>query len=333
MASVQPISRAQFDAWTGGTRPDVELVGPGVWSIPVAFPENPLRYTLAYAIRVRAGIVLIDPGYGSDENWELLCSGLRRIGAQISEVRAVVVTHYHLDHWGNADRIAEAAGCEVVIGASEVDWYTGRHLQEFSPAEMSAWYTRLGAPAEALQRIMSTDDVHQPLMHDAPLHRLSPGEAVPFTEGILRAVGTPGHTDGHLSFLHEQHGMLFGGDHVLPTVSTNVSLTPFGSPDPLNEFLTSFDRLMKLNVDSVLPAHQYRYTGLHARITSMRATTERRLAFVRDALRQHTTVSPWEIATLIPRKRRPWEEFDALSTRLGLGEAAAYLAHLGAFVR
>lgn len=329
MDSVVPVSGAEHSAWLDGGRPVAALVRPGLWSLPVTFPDNPLRYTMSYVLEVPEGILVIDPGYGSDENWDLLRGGLREIGFGLSRVRAVIVTHYHLDHWGLADRLAEAAGCEVLLGGAELEWFAGRSAQEFSPMAMRSWYSRLGASDEVLESIASTDDVQQTLMHDAPIRVLRDGDDVPFTDGGLVAIGTPGHTDGHLSFVHRDLGVLLGGDHVLPSVSTNVSLTPFGDANPLDAFLKSFDRLRAFDGYEVLPAHQYRYTGLGARITAMRATVDRRLEFVRDALRADPGLNAWEIAARIPRKRRPWSEFDALSLRLGLGEAAAYLAFLG----
>lgn len=326
---VVPVSQAEYSAWSDGGRPASQLVRPGLWTLPVAFPDNPLRYTMSYVLEVPDGVVVIDPGYGSDENWELLRRGLQTIGFEPAQVRAVVVTHYHLDHWGLADRLAEAAECEVVLAGAEVEWFGDRSAHDFSPTAMRAWYASLGAPDELLETIASTDDVQQTLMHDASIRPLRAGDDVPFTRGALRAVATPGHTDGHLSFAHRELGVLLGGDHVLPSVSTNVSLTPFGDANPLGAFLGSFDGLREFAEYEILPAHQYRYTGLGGRLAAMRDTVERRLAFVRDARRADPRASAWEIAARIPRKRRPWAEFDALSLRLGLGEAAAYLAHLG----
>lgn len=333
MNAVAPSSSQQFADWQNGRMPRPEELRPGLWSIPVAFPDNPLRYTLSYALRTAEGAVVIDPGYGSDENWNTLLAGLANAGIEVADVRAVLVTHYHLDHWGIADRLAEAAGCRVWFSQSEHAWFANRSFSEFSPTSMRAWYRSLGAPEEMLERVSLTDDVQQTFMHDAEVRLLEDGDRIPGTADALRARATPGHTDGHLSFVHEDLGLLFGGDHVLPSVSTNVSLTPFGAADPLGAFLTSLEELRSLAHLEVLPAHQYRYRGLGARIDRMSATIHDRLDFVRALLGEEPRLTAWEVASRIPRKRRSWEQFDALSLRLGLGEAAAYLAHLGRLTR
>lgn len=333
MSAVAPSSSQQFADWLNGRTPRPEELRPGLWSIPVAFPDNPLRYTLSYALRTAEGAVVIDPGYGSDENWNTLVAGLANAGIEVADVRAVLVTHYHLDHWGIADRLAEAADCLVWFSQSEYAWFANRSFSEFSPTLMRAWYRSLGAPEAMLERVSLTDDVQQTFMHDAEVHLLEDGDSIPGTAGALRARATPGHTDGHLSFVHEDLGMLFGGDHVLPSVSTNVSLTPFGAADPLGAFLASLEELRSLAHFEVLPAHQYRYRGLGARIDRMSATIHERIDFVRELLGEEPRLSAWEVASRIPRKRRTWDQFDALSLRLGLGEAAAYLAHLGRLIR
>ena len=47
--------------------PPVELVRPGLWSIPVPIPNNPLRYVLVYAFETDRGPYLIDAGWNTDD--------------------------------------------------------------------------------------------------------------------------------------------------------------------------------------------------------------------------------------------------------------------------
>ncbi|MGA7206887.1 MAG: hydroxyacylglutathione hydrolase, partial [Specibacter sp.] len=66
----------QFKAWQEKAMPPVEEVRPGVWSIPVPFPGNPMRYTLAYLLKGDGEAALVDPGWDSDEGWDALVAGL-----------------------------------------------------------------------------------------------------------------------------------------------------------------------------------------------------------------------------------------------------------------
>ena len=100
----------QHAAWQAGTLPDVEKVRPGLWSIPVPIPNNPLRYVLVYGLELDDGLALIDAGWNCDEAWQALNLGLAHAGGSIADVRAVLVTHLHPDHHGLAGRVRAASG-------------------------------------------------------------------------------------------------------------------------------------------------------------------------------------------------------------------------------
>ena len=56
--------------------PPVEQVRPGLWSIPVPIPNNPLRYVLVYLFELDNGVALVDAGWNTDEAWQALNDGL-----------------------------------------------------------------------------------------------------------------------------------------------------------------------------------------------------------------------------------------------------------------
>ena len=90
--------------------PPVEKVRPGLWSIPVPIPDNPLRYVLVYAFELDNGIAIVDAGWNTEDAWSALNNGLAEAGGSIADVRAVLVTHIHPDHYGLAGRVREESG-------------------------------------------------------------------------------------------------------------------------------------------------------------------------------------------------------------------------------
>ena len=66
---------AQRAAWVDGGMPEVERVRPGLWSIPVPIPINPLRYVLVYALELHNGVAIIDAGWNTDEAYDALSAG------------------------------------------------------------------------------------------------------------------------------------------------------------------------------------------------------------------------------------------------------------------
>jgi hypothetical protein len=84
---------AQREAWVAQRIPPIEEVRPGLWSVPVPIPYSPLRYTLCYLIAADPGLIVVDPGWGSEDGWQALTTGLIRAGATAVDVTGVVATH------------------------------------------------------------------------------------------------------------------------------------------------------------------------------------------------------------------------------------------------
>ena len=101
---------AQKAAWQNKVLPPVERLGADVWSIPVPFPNNPMRYTLSYLVVGDGEAVLIDPGWDSDAGMDHLVAGLRQAGLGVTDLTGIVATHFHSDHLGMAARLRTVRG-------------------------------------------------------------------------------------------------------------------------------------------------------------------------------------------------------------------------------
>src|ERR1700761_3613947 len=82
----------QREAWLSRELPPAELVVPGVWSVPVPIPDNPLRYVLSYLIEHSSGFVLVAPGWDAPASWQALTGGLAACSVPVGAVTAVLVT-------------------------------------------------------------------------------------------------------------------------------------------------------------------------------------------------------------------------------------------------
>jgi len=80
-ARMRVTGTAQHEAWQARVLPPVEQVRPGLWSVPVPIPDNPLRYTLSYAFTSDTGPVIVDPGWDSAAGRQALTAGLTAAGA------------------------------------------------------------------------------------------------------------------------------------------------------------------------------------------------------------------------------------------------------------
>ncbi len=90
-----------------------ERVLPGVWRLRLPLPWPGVPHCNAWAIASGDGIVLFDTGMATDDGLRQLELASPRSGFGLADVRLVVCTHSHTDHYGLAGPIVDAAGCEL----------------------------------------------------------------------------------------------------------------------------------------------------------------------------------------------------------------------------
>ena len=318
----------QRQAWIDGVLPPVEQLRPELWSVPVPMPNNPLRYVLVYLLAVPDGLVLVDAGWDTEEAWSALVSGIEAAGYALRDVRGVLVTHVHPDHYGLAGRVQEASGAWVALHRADeallrdrCDEDGMRGLVELTRAHL----VRCGVPDGAVDELSTASPGIRHLVRTAEVDvLLEDGDRVAIAGWDLRAIWTPGHSPGHLCFFDRDRQLLLSGDHVLPRISPAVTVHPQQRPSPLADFLDSLDKVTRLPVDEVLPAHEYRFRGLDDRVAGLVRHHETRLAEVLAAVHDRPGRTAWDIAQLLTWAR-PWDTIPPFLRRSAAGETLAHL--------
>lgn len=318
--------------------------GGGVWSVRVPIPDNPLGHTLVYLLDTDSGPVLVDTGWDDPTAWDTLVAGLAECGTGVGDVRGVLVTHHHPDHHGLSARVRDASGAWIAM--HEADAQVVRRTREYPSARwydyLAAKLTAAGAPAAHVAPLLAERDAGRapklPLL--APPDRtITPGELLDLPGRRLRAIWTPGHTPGHVCLhLEEDHpdglrgsGRLFSGDHVLPGITPHIGL--YEDPDdrsgdgtdPLGDYLGSLERVGRLGVAEVLPAHQHAFPHASARVRELLAHHEQRLTDLCALLTAPRT--PWQLAERM-RWNRPWADIPYTSRNIAVSEAEAHVRRL-----
>ena len=265
--SVVVTGRAQQRAWRAREFPPVEQVTPGVWSVPVTMPDNPLRYTLCYLLLADDGAVVVDPGWESEAGWEDLLRGLRTAGVAADRVTGIVVTHVHLDHHGLSQRLSEASGAWIAMHAEEVQNLPARIGEAIGgTAGVRAWLARCGLPADVAADVIPEGNLRLGLFRMAePDVLLNDGDLLDLPGRRVRVVWTPGHTPGHICLHDGDYDLLLTGDHLLPRISPNIGLAPGSLDSPLTSYLESLGAMHGYAEAEALPAHEYRFRGISAR--------------------------------------------------------------------
>jgi glyoxylase-like metal-dependent hydrolase (beta-lactamase superfamily II) len=308
--------------------PPVERVRPGLWSVPVPIPNNPLRYVLVYVFDTDRGPYLVDAGWNTDDAYSTLVSGLGEAGFDIGDVQGVLVTHIHPDHYGLAGRIRNASGAWIALHPADAALIQDRYEQPDDLIErVGTMLRRDGAPPEEIETLQNASmPVRGWVDAVTPDVLIEDGDRPEVPGWELTAIWTPGHSPGHLCFFESANQLMLSGDHVLPRITPNISLHPQAGPDPLGDYLRSLDKVGEYHAHEVLPAHEHRFADLRGRVAELKGHHEARFEEVLTAIGGGYTTA-WEIASQMTWSR-PWEEYRGWERRAAAGETKAHLTYL-----
>lgn len=295
---MESTSAAQFDASAAFGVPGLERVRDDVWALGQPMPGEHLPASLLYLLRDSSGgFHVIDPGTDGDDNWGRLVDALASLDARPEEIRSVTVTHLHADHLGMATRIQHASGATLALHHAEAAAL--QTLAEHPPTrEATAQQAReWGVPVERSAELVAVADAMPPVIVPAIDLLLSNGDRLDVPGFALDVVHTPGHTPGHLCLRDTGRGLLFSGDHLLPTVFSGLGLGGASTTNPLADYLQGLERISRPGGFEVLPGHGFRFMGVAERAAETAEHHLRRTAQVRAAVAADPSLSIWEIAS------------------------------------
>jgi glyoxylase-like metal-dependent hydrolase (beta-lactamase superfamily II) len=210
-------------------------------------------YTNWYLLEAGGRLTVLDAGLPGD--WGDFCSALARLGHTPADIDAVLITHHHLDHAGNAERL-RSSGARVLAHQADAPYLRGeKHLGRGGLVQYlwRPWYAFYMGSYVA-KGITRTPPV-------AELHNLADNEVLD-VPGTPRVIHAPGHTAGSCALFLEDRSLLFSGDAL---VTLDVARGPRGRRGPqiargpftadADLALQSLDELAATNAETVLPGH------------------------------------------------------------------------------
>ena len=304
-----------------------ERVLPGVWRLRLPLPWPGVPHGNAWAVKAGDGVVLFDTGMHQPGSTMELERALAMCGLGIGEVRLVVCTHAHSDHYGQAASICERAGCELWMHPKYEHMSVEAADPEATLQRRIEVARQSGVPEEPLRRYAAERKGHESSIAAVrpPDRALVPGVEVMTDLGPWTVHETPGHAPSHVCLFQPERRLLISGDHLLGRISLFFD---FGySPDPVGEFVRSLDVVQRLGARLCLPGHGRTFTDVLAHIEGNRELVAERLERVAAAIASE----PLTAFEIVPRI---YDE--ELATHGGpwlLSETLAMLTHLQALAR
>ncbi len=296
------------------------------FAIPVPFPDagGPVN---AYAIEDEGGSwTLFDSGVGTAEGAAALDAQLGEARLSLDKLSRVIVSHGHVDHYGNAERLARATGVPVWLHRDEVERSCGDGRWFIELEAHRGYYRKLGVPEVEIDAMVKAGDTGKSYavqLDERRLCFLAEGQAFRFARFEATVLHLPGHTPGLVCLHAEEPRLLFSDDHLLAATSPNPLLDfAFGEGETkfraLSRYLQSAARVKALELDAVLPGHGASFRGHRALLDGLEGFYARRQGKVRARLTQGPATAFELVAHVFPR-------WDAMRLYLMLSEVVGAL--------
>ena len=212
-----------------------------------------LEFGQAYLWNDAGALTFVDTGIATSGGE--IASAIEELGFRTSDVKRVVLTHFHEDHCGGAAEISGWGDVSVLAHRLEAPVIRGER-----PAPPPLFTDE----ERALHRSLGAH-----LLPPAPACRvdreLEDGDLIDVGGGA-RVIHTPGHTDGSIAVHLPRAGVLFTGDTVAH-VGGRVMPGVFNLDRA--EMLRSFRRLAEIDVPLACVGHGEPITDAHAALTKV----------------------------------------------------------------
>lgn len=181
------------------------------------------------------GLIMFDSGY--QESLYLVIHHMNMLGLDIRDVKYIFHTHGHIDHAGATAALKKITDAKAAIGKEDREYVNGeRDLSYAKELDM--------------EMIFFEPDI-----------LLSDGDVITLGKTSVRAVATPGHTEGAMSYIFnvndgdkEYIAGLHGGMGI--NTMNKAFLDKYGlSYDCRDKFRAAMDRLKEEKVDIFLGNH------------------------------------------------------------------------------
>lgn len=204
-----------------------------------------------YSARLKGELVLFDCGPPTEATWELLQSEI-----ELADLRHVFMTHCHIDHWGNAARLAEETDATIYLPQRDVDKMVHHQLRIQGMMKVLLDY---GFSQEYLTELRAEIDNDTVFPTYPKTYEVAETSALPAQLGI-KLLPCPGHSQSDLVYRIGNQAVT--GDVLLRGIFQSplldIDLQTFaGRFHNYQAYCNSLQNLVSLRDCQVLPGHRY----------------------------------------------------------------------------
>lgn len=300
---------------------DEELV---ISRIAIDIPIKALKKVNCYLVESRGERMLVDTGMGIE-------SVKNYVDRVFGGVNKVFATHFHVDHVGGAPEFLES-GVEVFMSRGDIGdiLYLKRDPDRYINY-IKRIHKENGVPPQLVETMFAKHPGWWRLVNSPNLENivgLDDGETVSVGDVEVEVVLTPGHTPNHACLLVRDKGIMFVGDHILSDITPNIPLIRWDI-NPLRDFVSSLEKVLRINPSIAYPAHRSIIYDVAGRIEELMVHHRNRLEEVMEILGGGVQTA-YEVASKMTWdvKFREWGEFPPSQKYFAVAEALSHLKYL-----
>ncbi len=273
---------------------------PGVYQITLTLSGFSPGSVNSYLIKDDHGYLMVDTGWDVPASLKSLEKQMSELRADLHDVKRVIITHAHVDHFGLIPRLKRTYHARIYFHQKELDLIKVRYSsQDRLLTSMDKFLEKHGFPKSELTPPKIQIPTSPSLSSTMPEVFFQGGEKISAGEYTLEVINTPGHTPGHVSFYDPKKKILFSGDTLLPTIGTNAALHIQHFHNSLRQYESSLLVLKKLDIDLVLPGHEHVFSNHLKRIDELLKRHHEKAQEIRLALADGVEKTAYEVSRTI----------------------------------
>jgi len=290
-------------------------------TLPTPFDVGPINVYLLEGPE----LTLVDTGARTSRTMEALRLGLDALGYQVRDIRQIIVTHAHADHFGMAAQIVAESGARVVTHRRNLYWLTDFRNEWVRRYDFyDQVFAESGLPQELRQAVRIAGEATARYAESVPVFRLlDEGDVLELDGAPWQVLFTPGHAGGLICLYEPRRRLLLCSDHLIKHITSNPLLEPPARDETVRrrslvEYLASLRRVAELAVDLALPSHG-------EPIADHRALIEERFGFHRARQERIMALLGNGGKTAYSIAQELWPELTPLNTFLALSEVIGHM--------
>lgn len=238
----------------------------GIYELKLYQEANEIRIFLVMGRNGQKSL-LIDTGYQSEENREILNQVLGELNIKYQDLD-VFLTHKHHDHTGLAAYCAKQGSTIYMNPLEDRHPYDCLYYSHGTKSieEQAKVLNRVGVTAERTPSVWNCFKEFNAYYQNAvgeesfktvafPYTPMGRGQIFSYGDYSFQAISLPGHTLGQLGLYDQAHHIVFSADHIIRNVVPIVG-TSYVNEHLLEQYLRSLDQFKaQYRTCTIYPAH------------------------------------------------------------------------------